>query len=203
MMQTPLKNIKYKTVVFDMDGTLVDSKINYTAIYEALNLEPHQSIMKHVNSLDESEKKKALEIVHHFEDEGCRLSTPIPGAFKLLESLNKSSVNTAVFTLNSRITAEKTLKLHNLGIPLLITREDAKPKPDPEGLLKICNHFSTPVSQALYVGDYIYDIQAGINAKIKTALYTPVPPDFDHSGAYLKFSDYQELSDYIFKTKEH
>ncbi len=191
-------SLKYKTVVFDMDGTLVDSKINYKAIYEALNLEPHLSIMKHIEGLPENKKKRALDIVHHFEDEGCKQSILNPGASELVDSLHAFRINTAVFTLNSRITAEKTLKLHNLGIPLLVSREDAKPKPDPEGLFKICNHFSTATHEALFVGDYIYDLQAGANANIKTALYAPTPPDFDHSDAFFKFNHFGELSRHIF-----
>lgn len=190
--------MNYSTLIFDLDGTLVDSKINYTAIYQALKLDPEQSIIGYVNSLGESERKAAMEIVNYYEDEGARLSVPVPGAAELLAELHRRGVNVGVFTLNSRQTALKTLKLHQLQIPMLVAREDAKPKPDPEGLLKICKHYSSAHHEALYVGDYKYDLIAGKNANIKTALYSATAPDFCTADAYLKFSHFEELAHYLF-----
>lgn len=180
-----------------MDGTLVDSKIDYAAIHKALNLNTNESIVKYLNSLDQVEKEKAQDIVHHFETIGCQKSTLIPGVKNLLSYLQKSNINMAVFTLNSALTAQNTLKMHGLEMSLVITRENAKPKPDPEGLLNICNHFSTPLEDALYVGDYIYDLQAGINANIKTVLYSPNDPEFDYSSAYFRFTHFDELQEYL------
>jgi phosphoglycolate phosphatase-like HAD superfamily hydrolase len=136
--------------------------------------------------------------VHHYEEEGSRLSTLIPGALELVAELIQRKTNLGVFTLNSRTIALKTLERHRLKIPMLVSREDAKPKPDPEGLFKICEHFSTPVDKALYVGDYKYDLMAGKNANIKTALFTATAPDFSTDGAYLQFSQFNELAQYLF-----
>ncbi len=191
--------MKYETIIFDLDGTLVDSKINFSAIYQKLSLKPGSSIIEHVNTLNENDRKSALDIVHHHEDEGARLSTLIPGVFDLLAELLNRNINIGVFTLNSRTIALKTLEIHKINIPMLITREDAKPKPDPEGLLKICEHYSTPQEKVLYVGDYKYDLIAGKNANIKTALYSAVPPDFNTEDAYLKFTHYNELKKYLFE----
>jgi phosphoglycolate phosphatase-like HAD superfamily hydrolase len=105
-----------------------------------------------------------------------------------------------IFTLNSRAIALKTLQLHQLPIPLLISRDDAKPKPDPEGLIKICEHYSTSQEKALYVGDYKYDLVAGKNANIKTALFSPTEPNFDTAHAYLQFRHFGELAKYLFES---
>lgn len=194
--------MNYKTIIFDMDGTLVDSKIDYTSLHAALNLDPSASIVNHLNSLNEKDKQAAHDIIHHFETTGYKKSVIIDGVKNLLNALEKNNINVAIFTLNSRVTAEKTLKMHDLKIPFIITREDAQPKPNPEGLFKICDHYSTPLDQALYVGDYIYDLQAGLNANIKTALYAPTAPDFDHSSAYIKFNHFDELHSYLFNFKK-
>jgi HAD superfamily hydrolase (TIGR01549 family) len=191
--------MKYQTIIFDMDGTLVDSKINFAAIYRALNLEPERSIVEHIGGLKESEQKSAMDIVHFYEDEGAKNSTLMPGALELVEELMQRKINIGVFTLNSRLIAQKTLERHGLKIPKLISREDAKPKPDPEGLFKICDHFSTPTDKALYVGDYKYDLMAGRNANIKTALFTATAQDFSTEGAYLQFSHFSELAKYLFE----
>jgi HAD superfamily hydrolase (TIGR01549 family) len=189
--------MKYSTIIFDLDGTLVDSKINFAAIYKQLNLAPDSSIIEYINTLNDTDRKSALDIVHHYEQEGAINSTLIPGVIELIDELSQRKVNTSVFTLNSRATALKTLALHQLSIPLIVAREDAKPKPDPEGLLKICEHFSTPKERALYVGDYKYDLMAGKNANIKTALYSSAKPDFCTIDAYLKFTHFSELSKYL------
>jgi HAD superfamily hydrolase (TIGR01549 family) len=191
--------MKYETIIFDMDGTLVDSKINFPAIYEALKIKPGSSIIEHVNSLPEAQREAALATVHFHEEEGARLSKPIPDAFALVEELARRNVNMGIFTLNSRAIALKTLQLHQLPIPLLISRDDAKPKPDPEGLLKICEHYSTSQEKALYVGDYKYDLVAGKNANIKTALFSPTAPNFDTAHAYLQFTHFDELAQYLFQ----
>jgi HAD superfamily hydrolase (TIGR01549 family) len=193
--------MKYKTIIFDLDGTLIDSKINFSAIYQSLRLDPTKSIIEYVNSLSEEDRKSALEIVHHYEEDGSTNSTLMPGVLELLEELFHQNLNLGVFTLNSRAIALKTLKRHQLKIPIVVAREDAKPKPDPEGLVKICDHFSTSADKALYVGDYKYDLIAGKNAKIKTALYTRSTPDFNTTDAYLQFNHFNELSQYLFSPK--
>ena len=191
--------MKYSTIIFDLDGTLVDSKINFPAIYERLNLDPEHSIIEHVNNLkDEDDRQAALAIVHQYEAEGADNSKLMPGVWELVQELINRKVNIGVFTLNSRAIAHKTLERHGLKTSIVVTREDAKPKPDPEGLLKICDHFSTPKNQALYVGDYKYDLIAGKNANIKTALYVSTTPGFNTDEAYLQFTHYSELSQYLF-----
>ena len=190
--------MKYRTVIFDMDGTLVDSKINFPAIYEALRIDSQQSIVEYVNTLSGLEQQKAKEIVHFYEEEGSKNSSPIPGVQTLISKLQEHKINLGVFTLNSRQIAVKTLQAHGLEIPLVISREDTHPKPHPEGLLKICNHFSTSPHQAIYVGDYKYDLMAGKNANIKTAIYCPRTPDFDITDAYMTFQHFDELNSYLF-----
>lgn len=192
--------MQYKTLIFDLDGTLVTSQINFPAIYQKLGLKPGSSIVEYVNSLKEPERQWALDVVHHFEDESAQLSKINPGIGSLLDKLIARQVNIAVFTLNSRATALKTLELNNISIPLLIAREDAQPKPNPEGLLKICDYYSTSPEKALFVGDYKYDLMAGKNANIKTALYAPTIPDFSTTDAYLQFGHFDELADYLFQS---
>lgn len=189
--------MKYSTVIFDMDGTLVDSKINFPAIYEALGIDSQRSIVEYVNTLSGVAQEKAREIVHFYEEEGAKNSSPIPGVHSLINKLHEHKINLAVFTLNSRQIALKTLQAHGLQIPLIISREDTHPKPHPEGLHKICKHFSTPLHEAIYVGDYKYDLMAGKNANIKTALYCPSDPDFDTTDAYMTFCHFDELTHYL------
>jgi phosphoglycolate phosphatase-like HAD superfamily hydrolase len=54
----------------------------------------------------------------------------------------------------------------NYEVYCLITREDAAPKPHPESLYKICHHLKSKIDEAPYVGDYLYELQAGQNEGI-------------------------------------
>jgi HAD superfamily hydrolase (TIGR01509 family) len=194
--------MKYSTLIFDLDGTLVDSKIDFPTIYQKLGLKPGLSIIEYINGLtSEDDRRAALDIVHYYENQGAENSTLIPGVIDLLDELSVRKVNVGVFTLNSRAIALKSLQLHKIEIPLLISREDAKPKPDPEGLFKICEHYGASIDQALYVGDYKYDLIAGKNANIKTALYLSSEANFNTEDAYMQFANYSQLADYLFQSK--
>ena len=45
----------------------------------------------------------------------------------------------------------------------------------------------------LFIGDYIYDLQAGLAAGVPTALYLPAPADFDTTGAAFHFESFESL----------
>lgn len=51
---------------------------------------------------------------------------------------------------------------------ILGAAEVTKVKPDPEGLIKICNHLKIKPNRTIFIGDMISDIQAGKNADIST-----------------------------------
>jgi phosphoglycolate phosphatase-like HAD superfamily hydrolase len=53
-----------------------------------------------------------------------------------------------------------------------LTREDAPPKPDPQGLLSIAANWAIDCGDIAYIGDYKYDIQAAHNAGMQAWLYT-------------------------------
>jgi phosphoglycolate phosphatase-like HAD superfamily hydrolase len=66
-----------------------------------------------------------------------------------------------------------------------VAREDAPPKPDPAGLHAIRARWDAATDDVLYVGDYLFDLEAGRNAGIRTLLYAPVPPDFAHAAEHV------------------
>ncbi len=72
-----------------------------------------------------------------------------------------------------------------------------KAKPDPEGLLKIQSHWNYDIQQILYVGDYKYDLWAGLAAEMPTALYLSNAADFDTSGSHFNFKHFDELKTFV------
>ena len=123
-----------------------------------------------------------MRILDEYEMHAARGARVMPGAEELLRSLHQRGLKLAVFTRNSRGAARAAITALNLDgyLPLIVSRDDAPPKPDPRGLLLIARQWQLPVSDLLYVGDYIYDLEAGERAGIETWLYAPSTPDFEH-----------------------
>ena len=79
---------------------------------------------------------------------------------------------------------------------IVIAREDARPKPDPDGLLKCIDKWSLKPEQLLYMGDFRFDIECGKNAKTKTAYFTNgLDPADDFGADYIvkNFGDFFDV----------
>lgn len=60
-----------------------------------------------------------------------------------------------------------------MPIQTVLTRSDAPAKPDPSALNAIATLWGMEQQHILYVGDYLYDIQAAHNANMRACLYAP------------------------------
>lgn len=190
--------MKFKGLVFDLDGTLVDSKLDFDQLRNDLGLSPQEPILEAVQEWPLEKQRWAHQIIDNHELAGAQCSVIYPGVAELLQTLAKKQVPSAVFTRNSRRATEITLDKHNLRFSHVITRNDAPAKPDPTGLLQIAKHFQLVPRDILYVGDYLYDLKAGLAAQIPTALYlSQTPVDFDTNGAHFIFSDYHQLIQFL------
>ncbi len=190
--------MKFKGFVFDLDGTLVDSKLDFDRLRLDLGLSEQAPILEAVEAWSPEKQRWAHQIIDEHELAGAAASLVYPGVREFLQSLSDRKIPSAVFTRNSRRATEITLTKHDLQFPHVITRNDAPAKPNPTGLLQIAKHFQLAPAEILYVGDYVYDLKAGLAAQIPTALYlSQSPVDFDTSGAHFIFSDYLELTTYL------
>ncbi|MBT1443968.1 HAD family hydrolase [Shewanella sp. JM162201] len=177
----PLQLGAIKALVFDLDGTLAHSNPDFPAIREALGIASGCDILMHVNALPSAEQVAAMALVHQYELEAAGRSRWIDGAPELLALLSQQGRPTAILTRNTREAAMLTLSRLNLEVDLLLTREDAPPKPDPAGLLTIIGRLNLTPSEVLYVGDYLFDIETANRAGCPSALYCPgTVPDYAH-----------------------
>ena len=77
---------------------------------------------------------------------------------------------TGILTRNSRAAVARTGEILDLAVDCILTREDCAPKPDPEGLLMLSRRLSVPPEACVYVGDFVYDLQAARNAGMAACL---------------------------------
>ena len=169
--------LKRKHWIFDLDGTLTIAVHDFNAIREELGIPEGQPIIKTLESLPLKESRNKKKKLQEIEEELALKATPAPGVEKLLETLNSQNYLFGILTLNTRENAWITLKA--LGLSEYFTKESvigrwcAEPKPSPNGIKKLLNHWNVYANDALIVGDYLYDLQVGRAAKIATVHVDP------------------------------
>ncbi|WP_269617861.1 HAD family hydrolase [Zhongshania sp. BJYM1] len=161
-------------VLFDLDGTLVDSGLDFQVLREALAWPADVDLLAYLAALPSPIQRAAAEqTIHEFEMAGAEVSTWMPGAQDLLAALAAARIPVGIVTRNTRAAFEVCRARLAIPIANVITREDAPAKPDPSGLLFLAERFSILPENAIYVGDYIYDLHAARAAGMRSCLYDP------------------------------
>ncbi len=169
--------LRRKHWIFDLDGTLTIAVHDFNAIRKELGIPEGQPIIKTLESLPEKDFRKQKKKLQEIEEKIALNASPAPGAKRLLEKLSSQDCFLGILTLNTRENAWITLKV--LGISEHFTSESVigrwctEPKPSPEGIKKILKYWNVCASEALIVGDYLYDLQVGRAAKIATVHVDP------------------------------
>jgi HAD superfamily hydrolase (TIGR01509 family) len=159
-------------VIFDLDGTLVDSRLDFDAMRHEIGLPRGTPVIEGVLALPRGHSARAWEIVKRHERIGAEIATVIPGVRELLEELRRREIQVGIVTRNGRSFARETLQRLQLPIELVMTRDDAAPKPSPESLLKVLEGWQLPAARTAMVGDFRFDLEAGRAAGMRTVLYS-------------------------------
>lgn len=187
-----------RIVVYDCDGVLFDSKRANAAFYNRVlerfslpHMTPAQLEFVHVSTTEEAIDylfsnsplgKDALEFAKTVNnDPFIALMDMEPHVIETLESL-RPRYATAIATNRGR-SMPQVLREHGLEhlFDFVVTTNDVKnPKPHPESLLKILNHFNVQPGEAVYIGDAEVDQQLARAAHVpfmaykNPALHAPV-----------------------------
>ncbi|NWC90965.1 MULTISPECIES: HAD family hydrolase [unclassified Pseudomonas] len=160
--------------VFDMDGTLTVAVHDFAAIRVALGIPATDDILTHLAALpaDEAAAKHAWLLEH--ERELALGSVAAVGAVELVRELSGRGYRLGILTRNARELAHVTLQAIGLAdcfaVEDVLGRDDAPPKPDPGGLLKLSQAWGVAPQAMVMVGDYRFDLDCGRAAGTKTVL---------------------------------
>ena len=159
-------------VIFDLDGTLVDSGLDFDLIRAELELPEGQPILEALEGMSMDDAAKCHEVINRHERDGAVRSTLMPAADHFLKRLHERSVLIGIATRNSRDVALATIAQHELVDHTVVAREDARPKPHPASLLSICCDWQVEPDEVVMIGDYRFDLEAGRAAGMRTVFFT-------------------------------
>lgn len=178
-----------RLVIFDCDGVMFDSREANEAYYNHIlehfgkpAMNSQQSGYVHTHTADQS-------VAHLFEGDPLleqalayrgqisyepfismmRIEPYLKGFLKYLRGFYKTAVST-----NRSDTMNRVLKEYGLEeyFDLVVSSLDVRrPKPDPESLIKILNHFGCSPHDAIYIGDSKVDEVAAKAARVPLIAY--------------------------------
>mgnify|MGYP001217426252 CR=1 FL=1 len=154
--------------IFDMDGTLTIAVHDFQLIRRELGVPQGEDILGYLARLPEAEsaQKHAWLLAH--ERELALASQPAEGINAVLERLRDRDVKMGILTRNARELAHITLESAGLAeffpVEWVLGRDEAAPKPQPDGILHLAAEWGVPPSEVLMVGDNYLDLAAARNA---------------------------------------
>jgi phosphoglycolate phosphatase len=218
-----MKKKPIKAIIWDLDGTLIDFKINsIKARRKAIKILRTQGIPKEKLST----KTPLLEIVraskeiftkHGLSDENIKeiikdvndavilveheaaiKATLTDGISEVLEFAKKKDLKQAVFTYNTHRNAITSLKTAGIShyFEVVAGRDDTKNlKPHPDHLNYICERLDVKLDEIVVIGDTGRDIEAAIKTNSRSIALNTKIPNFIKREAFKEADKIIELNE--------
>lgn len=179
-------NMGIRTVLFDLDGTLIDtneliiksfehtfSKYGFSFTREEIMDFNGPPLRDTFTSLNKEFAEEMLETYrshnHLIHDQYIKL---FPNIIETLDILKEKKVPVGIVTAKMRVGVDLGLKLTGLDqyFKTIVTIDDVtNPKPHPESVIKAMKELNGEPKSTIMVGDNYHDILAGKNARVLTA----------------------------------
>jgi HAD superfamily hydrolase (TIGR01509 family) len=171
--------LRPRAVIFDLDGTLADSPLDFDAIRDEIGLRPGIPILEQLAEATPAERARAEVIMRRHERDAIAVAKLTDGCAELLAHLGALAIPIGILTRNIREVVETFSRSYGFSFHAVYTREDGPPKPSPDGVLALCEKLGARPHETLTVGDYKFDVLAGRRAGCRTVLFAPELPHPD------------------------
>lgn len=180
-------NRKMTTLLFDFDGTLVDtnelilSSFTQTLDFFFPGVYQREEIITFngpplYETFTKIDPERADEMVSHYRTHNWEnhdlLVKEFTGVFETIKTLSESGYKLAIVTTKKRDIVKKGLALTKLDqfFDVVVTLDDVeKAKPDPEPVFTALKLLGSTPEESIMVGDNYHDILSGQRAETKTA----------------------------------
>jgi len=174
-------------ILFDLDGTLIDTVYEHVLAWSAAlrranisiaNCEIHRRIGMSGGSLvrqlvrEQTTKHRAFPVaqLEQWHDTAFAKATrevrPLPGAERLLRHLSQNRLPWAIATTGGRQQARRLLRTAKISPKILATGDDVeKAKPSPDVFLRAAQRLGVPIENCIVVGDSVWDMLAAGRSK--------------------------------------
>ena len=182
-----MKIAQFDLIVFDWDGTLMDSEARIRAcmqaaaadlalpvpdagaVREIIGLGLQEAVVSLYPTIDETTANQVVQRYrYHYLEENRTPSPLFEGAAETVRALQSMGLLLAVATGKGRRGLDAVLASTGLGRCFQATRsaDDAFSKPHPDMLLQILDELGVEAERALMVGDTAFDLQMAANAGV-------------------------------------
>jgi Predicted phosphatases len=177
---------RFKAVAFDMDGTFMDTTVDYVKLLNVVFDEmitsgvPESAIIRSGGALSELKsglewlskngRQKDVDVIFgrisdrttKIEMENADTSKPFDGAIEVLDLLKNKGYKTGILTRGGRSYAEYVLKRSNVWhmFDAVIARDDfpeSEAKPSPMAMVNLGNAMGLKAEEILFLGDHQTD----------------------------------------------
>jgi pyrophosphatase PpaX len=170
--------MRYQAVLFDLDGTLIDSGAAILASFHhatetvlgrrfaddvVMASVGGHGIHRQMAAFDPERVDELVDAYRAHNLDLYRQIRLFPGIDAVLERLRDDGRELGVVTVKSRVTVELTFRLLPLGsfFETVVTGDDVeRHKPEPDALLLALERLGGEPGSAAYIGDSPFDVQA-------------------------------------------
>jgi len=212
-----------KALIFDLDGTLVDSVYAHVLAWQIAFAEAglpidgwrlhrrmgmsgglfKRAVVRELGRTISMPKLQALDKRHgELFKEFLPKPRPLPGAVELLRFLRRNQILHGIATSNQRPNINPSLKA--LGVPkqtIVVERGDvARAKPEPDLFLECQSRLEVEVKDCYVVGDAVWDLMAARRAgMLSVGLLSGGygEDELIRAGAFRVFRDTADLHGYL------
>ena len=207
--------IKKKAILFDLDGTLVNSAPTVLEIINLVRSQNNQTKLQINSSIEQIISLGGREMIVNliskdnvdknlntframYKDNDLANERLFDGVKELLLAL-RQKYTLAILTNKPKLLVNKTVIHHHIEsfFDCLVCREDVmEKKPDPEGFNLILKTLNLVKDEVIYVGDSLVDLELAKSLQVEFFLYNRIQIDQlskDNHFHYQEFDSFEDL----------